>query len=374
VNHQGSGEAGADARRGLQRASRRGRVPLGRQGYRRADPRHWRFRGRAAKLVSVPSALAVESGGQNPFRKDTAMLHRTCIALLIALTACATTNPRPGEREDLSPRLANLQRAAQYPWTDDGHCVMREASNEWPVLAERCFHALEHDRVRFRDVTGRCAVASAPAAAAALGGIGLCLFASPAVVTGAVIVIGTVVVAVVIKEGLDAYERSASRERGKPKTQARPSGEQEPVANGEPTPRGLGRDWFPPISSDPSERPECRPIPVSHRGGNDDHNKCADRIKNNSFPGWDVLVNGKQFDALVLATRTLWEVKTDDFDIHSLRSQRFFAKVKLPEIMREKRLAEECGYNFAVGVRSAAHKAALLELERSLTVIVMDWC
>ncbi|WP_233585991.1 DUF6310 domain-containing protein [Corallococcus sp. CA054B] len=76
----------------------------------------------------------------------------------------------------------------------------------------------------------------------------------------------------------------------------------------------------------------------------------------------------------MFATHTLWEVKTDDFDIQSLRSQRFFAKVKLPEIQREKRLAEACGYNFVVGVRSAAHKAALLELDRSLNVVVMDWC
>ncbi|TQF17252.1 hypothetical protein FJV41_04200 [Myxococcus llanfairpwllgwyngyllgogerychwyrndrobwllllantysiliogogogochensis] len=28
-------------------------------------------------------------------------------------------------------------------------------------MAERCFHALDHDRLRFNDPTGRCAVASA---------------------------------------------------------------------------------------------------------------------------------------------------------------------------------------------------------------------
>jgi hypothetical protein len=157
------------------------------------------------------------------------MLHRTCSVplSLLLLSACATMEPSPGEWEDLSPRLANLQRAVQYPWTDDGHCVVREASNEWPILAERCFHALDRDRVRFRDVTGRCAVASAPAAAATMGGVALCVFASPVVVTGAVIVIGTVVVAVAIKEGIDAYERNASRERAKPKAQTRPSSEQE---------------------------------------------------------------------------------------------------------------------------------------------------
>ncbi|MBN1204753.1 MAG: hypothetical protein JXB05_07495 [Myxococcaceae bacterium] len=188
------------------------------------------------------------------------------------------------------------------------------------------------------------------------------------------VVIGAVVVAAAIQEGIDAYQRNASRERAKPKIQTRPSTEQEPVANRDPAPRGLGRDNLPPISSDPSERPECRPVPVPHAGGNDPHNDCADLIPQNSFPGWDVLVNGKQFDALQLTTRTLWDVKTDNFDIHSPRSQAFFAKVKLPEIQREKRLAEECGYDFVVGVKSAAHKAALLRLDPKLNIVVMNWC
>jgi hypothetical protein len=299
---------------------------------------------------------------------------RTCSAplLLILLSACATVEPSPGEREDPSPRFANLQRAAQYPWTDDGHCVVREASNEWPILAERCFHALDHDRVRFRDVTRKCAVAYVGAAAPAA--VALCVFAAPEIVAGAVIVIGAVVVAAAIQEGINTYQRNASRERAKPKTQTQPS--QDPLTNRKPEPKEgpSGTGWLPPASPDPSERPECKPIPVPQRGGNDPHNDCADLLPENSFPGWDVLVNGKQFDALQLATGTLWEVKTDDFDIHSLRSQRFFAKVKLPEIQREKRLAEACGYSFVVGVRSAAHKAALLELDRSLTVVVIDWC
>ena len=94
------------------------------------------------------------------------MLHRTCCAplLLLLLSACATMDPSPGELEALSPGLANLQRAALYPWTDDGQCVVREASNEWPPLAERCFHALDRDRVRFRDVNKKCAVAYVDAA------------------------------------------------------------------------------------------------------------------------------------------------------------------------------------------------------------------
>jgi hypothetical protein len=174
------------------------------------------------------------------------MRFRTCSALvlLVLLSACATMEPSFEEMEDPSPRFANLQRAAQYPWTDDGHCVVREASNEWPILAERCFYALDHDRVRFRDVTGRCAVASAPAAAATMTmGVALCVFASPAVVTGAVIVIGTVVVAVAIKEGLDAYERRASRERARPEA----SNKQEPSASRKPNPKN---------QPEPKRRPE----------------------------------------------------------------------------------------------------------------------
>jgi len=120
--------------------------------------------------------------------------------------------------------------------------------------------------------------------------------------------------------------------------------------------------------------PRCKPVPVPHRGGHDPHNECADKIPNNSFPGWDAYVNGKNFDALQLATRTLWDVKTDDFDKHSRRSQQFFIEVKLPEIQRERRLAEECGYNFVLGVRSEAHKIALERADRRLNVVVMDWC
>ena len=105
------------------------------------------------------------------------MLFRTCSVLLVLLSACATTGPSPKSQVAGNLRLANLQRAAALPWTDDGHCVVREAENEWSVLAERCFHALNHERVRFRDVTGRCAVAQA--GAATVGGAALCILAAP---------------------------------------------------------------------------------------------------------------------------------------------------------------------------------------------------
>jgi hypothetical protein len=94
----------------------------------------------------------------------------------------------------------------------------------------------------------------------------------------------------------------------------------------------------------------------------------------NTFPGGDVYVNGKNFDALQLTTRTLWEVKTDDFEKQPPRSQKFFVRMKLPEIQREKNLAETCGYKFSVGVKSAAHKAILESLDDTLTVVIMNWC
>ncbi|WP_240486812.1 DUF6310 domain-containing protein [Hyalangium minutum] len=208
--------------------------------------------------------------------------------------------------------------------------------------------------------------------------VALCIFASPAVVTGAVIVIGAVVVAAAIQEGIDTYQRNASRERAKTKTQTQPSSEQEPVANRDPKPKGLGRDWLPPISSDPSERPECRTIPGPPRGGNEPHNECANKVPGNDFPGLNVLITGKStsksFDALVLATRTLWEVKTYNLGHQSPRSRKFLVEVKLPQLREEAKLAKECGYNFVVGVTSAEHKALLQSLEPSLAVVVMDWC
>jgi len=308
------------------------------------------------------------------------MRFRACIALLLFVSACATSVPSPREPAARNPTLANLQRAATLPWTDGGRCAVREAFEPWPVLVERCFHALDHDRIEFHDPTGRCAVASAGAAAV---GLGVCVLAAPELVVGTVIVAGVVVVGFVIKEALDAYElRWVDSEEARPVPETKPAPEkkpapQEPSPKQRPKPEPKGPD-FPPIGpievTERDRRPECKPVPVKHLGGNDPHDKCADQIPNNSFPGWDVYVNGKNFDALQLSVRTLWDVKTDDFDKHSPRSRRFLAEVKFPELKREKLLAEACGYEFAIGVRSQAHKDALLELDPDLTVVVMDWC
>ena len=94
--------------------------------------------------------------------EDVAMRLRACISLLLYVSACATVEPGPDAPMDREPRYANLHRAAALPWTDGGQCVVREASQPWPALAERCYHALDHDRVEFHDLTGRCEEGPSP--------------------------------------------------------------------------------------------------------------------------------------------------------------------------------------------------------------------
>jgi hypothetical protein len=205
-------------------------------------------------------------------------------------------------------------------------------------------------------------------------GVGLCVFAAPTIAVGAVVVIGAVVVAIAIKEELDAYERSASRERARPKIQTRPYSEQEPVPDRKPTPGGLGRDWLPPVSSDPTEsRPECRPVPVPHAGGDASHNECADTFPPNRYPGKDVLVGGKRFDALQVGVRVLWEIKTDQFDTYSDFLQGQVVRDQAAKMLEERAIAAACGYGFVVGVSTEEHKTAL-ELEAPLLEIVVTGC
>ena len=304
---------------------------------------------------------------------------RACIALLLYVSACATSAPSPQEPAARDPRLAHLQRAATLPWTDGGRCAVQQASEPWPVLAERCYQALDHDRMEFHDLTGRCAVASAGAAAV---GLGVCVLAAPEIVVGAVIVVGVVVVGFAIKEALDAYALDMGRPEVRPVPETRPAPEtapapQKPSPKKRPKPEPKGPD-FPPVEppeTSERERRRCEPVPAKrHLGGNKLHDKCADKIPNNSFPGRDVFVNGKNFDALQLAARILWEVKTDNFDTYPPELRRIVLEDQVPELQYERALALACGFNFRVGVRSAAHKAALESLDRNLDIVVMDWC
>ncbi|MBZ4397218.1 DUF6310 domain-containing protein [Myxococcus sp. AS-1-15] len=296
------------------------------------------------------------------------MSSRACAALLLFLTACATSAPGLRELGPRATRLANLQRAAELPWRDDGRCVVREASQPWPVLAERCFHALDHDRVRFNDPTRRCTVASAGAAAL---GIGLCVLAAPEIVVGAVIVLGVVVVGVVIEEALEAYElRGSSSENDEASLQTKPA-LREPSANRKREP--AGQDAFPPVPTEPAEqerRPECRPIPVPHAGNDAPHNACADTFPPNRYPGMDVIVNGVRFDALQVGASVLWEIKTHQFDTYNAFVQRQEIEREYAQLGRERAAAAACGYKLVVGVSTQAHRVALLRRDQSLTIVV----
>ncbi len=302
------------------------------------------------------------------------MPSRSCIALLLLLSACATSTPRARAPVARNPRLANLQRAAALPWRDGGQCVVQEASQSWPVLVERCFQALDHERLRFNESTGRCAVASAGAAAM---GLGLCILVAPELLVGAVIITGAVLVAVAIKEALEAYElRGLEPEETAPGLETEPA-LRAPLANRNPKPQPSGQDWLPPIPPELPERArrnDCHPRPVPHLGGDGLHNTCADRVPQNGFPGSDVLVSGKHFDALQLRERVLWEVKTDNFDTYSTFLRRQVIDNQLPELRRERDLARSCGFDFRVGVRSRAHKAALELADDTLEIVLMDWC
>ncbi|MBJ6764967.1 hypothetical protein JGU66_29740 [Myxococcaceae bacterium JPH2] len=299
----------------------------------------------------------------------------TCIAVLLLLMACATSpTPHAGEPVPKDPRLANLQRAATLPWRDQGRCAVHEASHPWPVLVEECFPRLDHDRLRFNDPTGRCAVASADTVVL---GIGLCVLAAPEVVVGAVVIAGAVVVGFAIQEALDAYELKGSRPTGaEPSLTTKPA-PPELAMSRRHKPEPAGQDWLPPVPTGPETQersPDCAPRPVPHLGGDAMHNRCADLVPQNGFPGADVLVNGKRFDALQLRTRVLWEIKTDHFDTFTVALREIVIEKQVLEAQRERDLARACGYSFAMGVRSHAHRKALRDADPSLTIVVMDWC
>lgn len=297
-----------------------------------------------------------------------------CFATLLFLSACTTIPPSPREPAARDPRLANLQRAAKLPWTDEGRCAVREPSEPWPVLAERCFYSLDHDRVRFRDITGRCAVASAGAAV----GVGLCVLAAPEFIVGAVIVVGVVVVGVAIKEALDAYALDMGHPEVRPVPDTRPVSEsapapREPAPGDRPQQEPKGPD-FPPVGpidvSERERRRRCEPILEPHAGEDDAHNRCADGFPPNRYPGMDVLVDGVSFDALQVGARVLWEIKTHRFDAYHDFVQDMEVRRELIQINKQRKAAAACGYGYVVGVSTEAHKAALLDEDLTLNVVV----
>ena len=148
----------------------------------------------------------------------------------------------------------------------------------------------------------------------------------------------------------------------------------DPRAQPEPESEGSGSNRRPPAPLTSGGNPKCIPEAVPHLGGDALHNQCADRVPQNGMSGFDVLVNGKRFDAMQPAARVLWEIKTDNFDTYTPALRKIVIDKQVVELRREREIARECGYGFRVGVRSSKHLAALREAERDLDVVVMDWC
>jgi len=287
--------------------------------------------------------------------------------------------------------LANLRRGAKLPWTDGGRCVVEEAGQPWADLAERCYHALHHERVTFRDPTGRCSVASAGTGTL---GIGLCVLAAPELAVGAVVVVGGVVVGYAISEALVAYKKRRRPQvlppptlpvpETRPVPEARPVPEVRPVPETTPAPPELkkkrrpkpeptSQDWPPVPAPEPTDRErerKCEAIPVPHKGGNKAHNRCADSYPPNRWPGKDAEVAGKSFDALQVGVRVLWEIKVEHFDGYSDFLKNITVKREIKEFKEYREIAEACGYAFKVGVISEAHKATLLDEDDSFDIVV----
>ncbi|WP_370457329.1 DUF6310 domain-containing protein [Corallococcus sp. AB038B] len=240
------------------------------------------------------------------------------------------------------------------------------------MLVERCYPALDQDRVEFHDTTGRCTVASADAATL---GLGLCVLAAPEIAVGAVIVLGVVVVAVAIKEEFDAYElrhlypEETGASRG---TKVAP---REAVAKRKPElePEPAGKNWkppVPPVPVDRTRRASCEPVPVPRASKDGPHNECADRFPPNRYPGMDVSVGGVRFDALQVGAWVLWEIKTHQFDSYNIFVQGREIEDEIKQLTKERDIAWACGYEFLVGVSTEAHKLALLTQDSTFKVVV----
>ncbi|MFY2557344.1 DUF6310 domain-containing protein [Corallococcus terminator] len=191
---------------------------------------------------------------------------------------------------------------------------------------------------------------------------------------GAVIVVGAVVVGGAIMEALDGYELRGSRsDEVVPVPQAKTASQDDASANRKPKLEPSGQDWFspvPPEHVDRERRPECRPVPVPHAGGDDSHNECADKFPPNRYPGMDVRVGGVLFDALQVGARVLWEIKTHRFDTYSDFIRDHEIETEIAQLRDERQAARACGYDFVIGVSTQAHKEALFLRDSSFKIVV----
>ncbi|HEX8700528.1 MAG TPA: DUF6310 domain-containing protein [Myxococcaceae bacterium] len=109
---------------------------------------------------------------------------------------------------------------------------------------------------------------------------------------------------------------------------------------------------------------------MRHAGEDVPHNECADKFPPNRYPGMDVFVGGERFDALQVGVRVLWEIKTHQFDSYNDFIQDREIEKEIAQLTKERDAARACGYDFVVGVSSAAHRLALLKQEPTFKIVV----
>lgn len=138
----------------------------------------------------------------------------------------ADTYPDPDDPMDATSsggtaaRLENLRLAAQYPWTDDGHCAVANSSEDWPTLVRNCYHALDLEHILFNNSRSECPVTQASAIMPAYQLpmiVGMCLIAMPTALTVGAVIITAAVAAYAITQAIEAVERRRVERKRKPK-------------------------------------------------------------------------------------------------------------------------------------------------------------
>ncbi|WP_395857793.1 DUF6310 domain-containing protein [Cystobacter fuscus] len=332
-----------------------------------------------------------------------------CSALLLLLAACASvpaapSMPRPhvlvlAPPPSLSIRLVSapmepVQQGSRIGRADleQARALLSRARNDleprqWEVL-DRKLTAAERAFERFSSA----AKTSGQAAEVVRGAEGLAQAGRARTLAGALSRVGPLLVGLVLlwpsstagsefdsrPPWVDAQREFEARLRDVSESsrqlmvefEAQPGVEKAPAR--EPSPRKQ-----PPSALVEEDDPRCRPIPLPrHLGGHGLHNECADKMPNNSFPGGDVFVNGNNFDALQLVTRTLWEVKTTAIETYNPFVREREIEKQVPKLRSERALALACGFDFRIGVRSATHKDELERMAPDLEgiIVVMNWC
>ena len=94
----------------------------------------------------------------------------------------------------------------------------------------------------------------------------------------------------------------------------------------------------------------CELIPIGfHKGGDPVHDFCADTVPPNMYPGSDICVMEKNFDAI--SGNILWETKTNNWDNANAFVRGQVVQDYISDAEKESSIARGCGfgYNFLVG-------------------------